>query len=568
MATAAIATNKTSPGLTLTALMVWHAALCLGLIAGGFTLIGQAAGNVVPLVGGIVMAALGVMSGVAALMILRRNHLGRSLSLIVNYVGFLACLIAALQTLDLFNGLDDLGNYLYNGWPSGFKPFFGWPYALLLGTLIGYVVASFERDNKPVSPTRKMLGRILMLAFGIGFLLSIGVVTFVVSLLGKLVGGLPPIVFTLGVVVFGLAVRAMWQRTSATALGAKNFHAERLNGWMFLSPNFLGFLIFFAGPLLFSLYSSFTNSDGLGQRDFIGLANYARALNVSLVPLASPDQLARDVIDINKLSEVTRFNLFGTNLLLAAEDKLFWISLRNTLVFCVIAVPLAVIPALLLANLLNSKLPGMRFFRTLYFLPSVAAVVGVSLVWQWLYNSSVGWINYLIRSFVELVNRVFGTSLADPAIRWLSDTNYALLAVIIVFVWQWIGYNSVLFLAGLQTIPKDLYEAATVDGADERRQFWSITLPMLTPTTFFVLTTMLISAMQVFEQVFIMTSGAGGGGPDNATLTMVLNLYQNGFQSFRQGYASALAWVLFIIIFVFTLVQQAAQRRASTAYDL
>jgi multiple sugar transport system permease protein len=107
-----------------------------------------------------------------------------------------------------------------------------------------------------------------------------------------------------------------------------------------------------------------------------------------------------------------------------------------------------------------------------------------------------------------------------------------------------------------------------VDGANDREQFWSITLPMLTPTTFFVLTTMLINAMQVFEQVFIMTSGAGGGGPDNATLTMVLNLYQNGFQSFRQGYASALAWILFIVIFIFTLLQQRAQRRTGTAYDM
>jgi ABC-type sugar transport system permease subunit len=553
----------------LTAMAAWHALLCVALIGGGAMLLGQP-GTIVTTVAALAMLALGVISGAAVPFVLRRNHRGRSLSLLVNYVCLLGCVIGALQSLDLFNSLDDLGAYLYKGWPDGAQQalFFGWPYALLLAFGLSYFAATYEKNDKPVPPARRSLGRLLMIVTGVGFLLSIGLVTFVASLAGKFVAGVTPIAFTLGILAFGFAIWTMWKSASAAAMGARNFHSERLNGWLFLSPNFLGFLIFFAGPLLFSLYSSFTNSDGLGQRDWIGLTNYINALTVSMHRLTDAKQLAREVIDINVMSEVTRFTLFGNTFLLAAKDKLFWLSLRNTLMFCIFAVPLSVVPALVLANLLNSKLPGMRFFRTLYFLPSVAAVVGVSLVWQWMYNSQVGWINYLIKSTIETINGIFGTTIADPQIRWLADTDYALFAVIIVFVWQWLGYNTVLFLAGLQTIPRDLYEAATVDGANERRQFWSITLPMLTPTTFFVLTTMLINAMQVFEQVFIMTSGSAGGGPDNATLTMVLNLYQNGFQSFRQGYASALAWILFIVIFIFTLLQQRAQRRASTAYDL
>ena len=231
--------------------------------------------------------------------------------------------------------------------------------------------------------------------------------------------------------------------------------------------------------------------------------------------------------------------------------------------FSIMAVPLSVIPALFLANLLNSKLPGMKFFRAVYFLPSIAAVVGIALIWQWLYNAAVGYINYAITSAINLLNAIPGVMLVDPQVRWLSDTHTALLAVVIMAAWQWLGFNTVLFLAGLQNIPGELYEAATVDGAGKWAQFWNVTLPLLAPTTFFVVTTAVINALQLFEQVYVLIPTEPPGGPNNATLSLVLYLYQKGFQRFEQGYASAVAWVLFIAIFAITLIQYTRQRGGS-----
>jgi ABC-type sugar transport system permease subunit len=325
-------------------------------------------------------------------------------------------------------------------------------------------------------------------------------------------------------------------------------------------------LIFFAGPLLLSLYFSFTNWDAFGTRDWIGLDNYAKLFNVTMTTLDSADQLAREAIDVTVYDELSRFTLFGTSYIIGAEDKLFWISLRNTIKYVLLVVPLAVIPALFLANLLNSKLRGMKFFRSAYFVPSIAAVVGIALVWQWLYNSQIGYINYFITSAVNFLNGL-GFDLNDPQIRWLSDSRFALISVIIMAGWQMIGFNTVLFLAGLQQIPGELYEAATVDGAGSWRKFWNLTLPMLAPTTFFVLTTTVIRAMQVFEEIFILIP-TNPAGPNNSTLSIVLYLYQKGFQRFEQGYASAIAWVLFLLIFGATLFQFQRQRRAGSGYEV
>ncbi|MCB0243269.1 MAG: sugar ABC transporter permease, partial [Anaerolineae bacterium] len=321
---------------------------------------------------------------------------------------------------------------------------------------------------------------------------------------------------------------------------------------------FLGFLLFFAGPLLLSLYTSFTNWDAFGTRDWVGLENYARLLHMTFAQLSSPTQLATEVINTSIFDELFRFSILGKSFIVGAQDKLFWLSIRNTVVFCLIAVPLSVIPALLVGTILNSKLPGMKFFRAVYFIPSVAAVVGVSLIWQWMYNAAVGWINYAITSGIGAVNGLTGLAIADPQMRWLSSADTALLSVALMVAWQTIGFNTVLFVAGMQNIPKVLYEAATVDGAGTWAQFRNVTLPLLGPTTVFVLTTTLIQAFQVFEPIFIMTNPPGG--PNNSTLSMVLYLYQNGFQRFRQGYASAIAWVLFLVIFAATVIQFRRQR--------
>ena len=248
-------------------------------------------------------------------------------------------------------------------------------------------------------------------------------------------------------------------------------------------------------------------------------------------------------------------------ILFGAEDKFFWLALRNTLVFALLAVPLSVIPALFLANLLNMKLPGMKFFRAVYFMPSIAAIVGISLVWQWLYNATIGYINYFITLGVDFLNSGFALGIIDPKIQWTSNSDTALLSIVIMAAWQTMGFNTVLFLAGLQNIPGELYEAAIVDGAGAWAKFWNVTLPMLAPTTFFIVTTTTIQAMQVFEQIFILMNPPEG--PGNSTVSLVLYLYRSGFQNFKQGYASAIAWVLFIVIFGLTLLQFQRQRKSS-----
>ena len=182
-----------------------------------------------------------------------------------------------------------------------------------------------------------------------------------------------------------------------------------------------------------------------------------------------------------------------------------------------------------------------------------------------MYNATIGYVNYFITLLVNFGNQLLGLGLADPKIQWLSDSRYALIAIAIMAVWSTIGFNIVLFLAGLQSIPRDLYEAATVDGASPTQQFLKVTVPMLAPTTFFVLVTTTILAMQLFEQVFILTNPLGG--PNNSTLSLVVYLYQNGFQRFQQGYASATAWVLFIVIFGLTLYQYRQQRKTGNAYE-
>jgi ABC-type sugar transport system permease subunit len=321
----------------------------------------------------------------------------------------------------------------------------------------------------------------------------------------------------------------------------------------------LGFLIFFAGPLLFSLFVSFTSWDAFGPKIWIGLDNYIRIFSLDIAHLASGSQPAGEVLK-DGYNELFRLGDF----VIGARDKLFWISIRNILVFAALAIPLAVAPALLLANILNSRIPGMKFFRAIYFIPSIAGVVGIALVWRQLFNATVGFINFFITKAVGFLDALPLITVQDPNIKWLSDSSTALIAVVIVFSWQMVGFNTVLYLAGLQGIPRDLYEAATIDGANTWQRFRYITIPMLTPTTFFVVASTSILALQLFTEPFIMFSPASG--PNNATLTPVVYLYQQGFQRFSQGYASAVAWVLFGMIFVFTLAQFRRQRDADGAY--
>lgn len=499
----------------------------------------------------IVLAIASFFSGLAAFDISSKNHRGRIISLALDYLAFAISFVMILNTGEVFIGIDAFAETFGRGIPY-------------LGIAFGGYLLSTIGDrlsHKQIIEQRlREISRYIVLAGLVLFLWQVNAINGLFYFFTKLANPVG-LLSASGMVLFGLAIWAMWREKTANALYAKVHHEQLLNGWLFLSPNLLGFLIFFGGPLLLSFYFSFTDSDAFNPPNWVGFENYAKILNIRFAALSSPDQLAKEVVDIKIYDEVGRIKFGNSGILFAAADKFFWLALRNTLTFALFAVPLSVIPALVLSNILNSKLPGMKFFRAVYFMPSIAAIVGISLVWQWLYNATIGYINYFITLGIDFWNNLFNAGLLDPKIQWVSDEKTALLAVIIIAAWQTMGFNTILFLAGLQNIPGELYEAATVDGAGAWNKFWRITIPMLAPSTFYVVTTTTIQAMQIFEQVFILMNPPEG--PNNSTITLVLYLYRSGFQNFKQGYASAIAWVLFIVIFGLTLIQFQNQRRSS-----
>lgn len=537
----------------------WHFLLSLSGIFLLFLILFQHGFSNIPIwlsyIAAILIGILSIGSFYSGIQLILKNRRGRTASLIVNYLGFIVSAIWLFQNLGIFLGVDALA--------KTFGSSIGW----LSGVLIGYLVYSAGdrfHNRIHIEELFHKIGKYVALLFFIIFLIKAGLFQALIYLAKQLL--IPSnLIIGLVLIFFGLAIWLMWREQTALYLNRTNVQTEALEGFLFLSPNLIGFLIFFAFPLIFSLYISLTDWDAFGNSNFIGLANYFKIFQVNLKQLANSSQDFFQVMDGSIFSELLRFNIFGKSYVLGAADARFWIALRNTLVFGIVTVPLSAIPALFLANILNSKIPGMKIFRAIYFLPSIAAVVGISLIWQWLYNATVGYINYFITIGLNSINTIFATSYPEAQIRWLSESRTALLAIIIVSAWQTMGFNTVLFLAGLQNVPKELYEAATVDGAGKWAKFWKITLPLLAPTTLFVITTTTIQAFQVFEQVFIMTNPPGS--PGTSTLTIVLYLYQNGFQRFQQGYAAAIAWVLFIVIFSITLLQFRSQRKTG-AYDV
>jgi ABC-type sugar transport system permease subunit len=498
-----------------------------------------------------VLVIVGIASLLSAFDMYNGKHRGRVISLVVDYIGFLVCAVYLMQIGGVFTGIDIVAEVFGRG-------------LFFLGiSFIGYLLmlASEQYASKPATQKNLKTAAKWVIYIGIGlFLIALNVHLSILTFVTKIATPAGMAV-SLCATAFALALWAAWRAPTATILNARTNYEQALNGWLFLSPNLIGFLIFFAGPLLLSFYFSFTDSDAFNTPNWVGLDNYAKIFNIRFALLTSPDQLAKEVVDIKVYDEVGRLTARNGGILFAAADKFFWLALKNTLTFALFAVPLSVIPALFLANALNGKLPGMKIFRAIYFIPSIAAIVGISLVWQWLYNATIGYINYFITTGIEFLNMLFSASIVDPKIQWVSDEKTALLAIIIISAWQTMGFNTVLFLAGLQNIPGELYEAATVDGAGSWAKFRHITIPMLAPTTFFVVTTTTIQAMQVFEQIFILMNPPEG--PNNSTISLVLYLYRSGFQNFKQGYASALAWVLFIVIFGVTLIQFRQQRRSS-----
>jgi multiple sugar transport system permease protein len=279
---------------------------------------------------------------------------------------------------------------------------------------------------------------------------------------------------------------------------------EAIWAYILISPWIIGVLAFTLGPMLASLGLSFFDTDMLTY-DFAGLANY-------------------------KL-------LFSTDV----TKSLFWKALYNTAYYVVLSIPLTMVVGFGIALLLNQDIGGQSFYRVVYYLPAVIPGIAVSLLWLWLYQPEFGLINWFLSLF----------GIQGP--RWLYDTQTAKLALVIISVWS-AGSNMLVFLAGLQGIPTHLYEAATIDGASSWRRFTNITIPMISPTMFFLLVTNIISSFQVFTNVYIMTQDAqgGAGGPAHSTMMYVLYLYNMAFRQFRMGTACALAWVFFVIILLVT----------------
>jgi multiple sugar transport system permease protein len=269
-------------------------------------------------------------------------------------------------------------------------------------------------------------------------------------------------------------------------------------GLFFIAPWIVGFLAFMVYPLLASLYYSLTRYDVLRPPKFVGLENYQDLL---------------------------------------LTDDMFRIAIGNTLYFVLIGVPAAFVTAFLLANLLNTKIWGRSIFRTIFFIPAITPAVASVMVWLWIYNTQYGLINGIL------------VALGMEIIPWLSSPPLAKPALIIMQCWAQ-GTAIVIFLAALQDVPNSLYEAALVDGANALQRFWNITIPMCTPVMLFVLLTGLIGTFQAFTLPWLLTQG----GPNNATELYSVYLYRSAFVHFKMGYASALAWILFVITAVFSIV--------------
>lgn len=283
--------------------------------------------------------------------------------------------------------------------------------------------------------------------------------------------------------------------------------------YLFLSPALLAIFIFFLIPVLAALLMSFTDFDiyslgNLSYARFIGLQNY---------------------IEIFK-------------------DPLFWQSLKNTLYFVVAGGPLSIAVSLAAAMLLSSKLVKYKgIFRLVYFMPVVTTLVAVSILWRFIYHPRFGILNYVL-GFIGI-----------HPIDWLGNPHWAMPAIILMAVWKNFGYNMIIFIAGLQNIPEDLYEAANLEGASEWNKFKNITLPMLAPTTLFVSIITMIGYFQLFAEPYVMTQG----GPLNSTLSIVLYMYQEGFRWWNMGYSAALAFILFFIILIVSLIQLKVQRETA-----
>ena len=277
----------------------------------------------------------------------------------------------------------------------------------------------------------------------------------------------------------------------------KGHLTESKVGYLMILPNYIIYTVFTLIPIIWTVVLSFTDYD-LKTANFVGISNY--------------------------------INIF--------KDEIFLKSIWNTIYFCLLTILPTMVLALLLALLLNRKIAGRGFFRTLFYLPNILSMVAVSMAWSYLYNSQAGILNKMLNA------------IGLPSVGWVTDTKWAMISVAIMSIWSSLGYNAVLYLSGLQGIPDYLYEAATIDGANGIQQFFNIMIPSLKPTTFFIFVMSCIHSFEVFGQVYILTQG----GPLNSTTTIAHQVYRNGFEYYKMGYASAEAVVLLVLILIMTLI--------------
>ncbi len=275
-------------------------------------------------------------------------------------------------------------------------------------------------------------------------------------------------------------------------------------GWLFIAPTMIGLIVLNIYPIILTVWQSFCKTGDFGRGNiFIGLGNYQKMI----------------------------------------ADTEVWQSLLNTFKYAIIEVPFSIAISLVLAVLLNRKIKFRSGYRTIFFLPMVAAPAAIAMVWRWLYNSKFG-----------LLNHIFGTS-----INWISDPKIAWISVAIIGVWSIIGYNMVLFLAGLQEIPHDYYEAASIDGASAIHEFFSITLPLLSPTIFFVLVTRIIGALQVFDLVYVVMDRNNPALPK--TQSLIYLFYQTAFTNGDKGYGAAMVMLLLAVTMIITVIQMYGQKK-------
>ncbi len=291
---------------------------------------------------------------------------------------------------------------------------------------------------------------------------------------------------------------------SATREQRRRGLAQFLEALPFLTPTLIGFFVFIAGPVVAALILGFTQWDLLTPPKWLGLGNYSQM----------------------------------------AQMPLFWKTVGNTFQYTVLYLVPGVTLPLLVAIFMNQKAKAITIYRSVFFLPVVTSTVAVALVWYWLYNPEFGLINYFLRLL----------GIKGPL--WLASPRTAMPSIVIMSVWKGLGYTMVIYLAGLQGMPPELYEAAAIDGATRWRRHLHITLPLMTPTIFFVVVTTIMSSLQVFEQTYILTQG----GPAYSTTTLSWYIYVQAFQWMHMGFGCALAYVLFFIIMVLTLIQFRLQR--------